>query len=346
VPSLFTRLTHWAVGFAVALLVVGLAAPFARAGAIHDAADAGDIEQVRAILSVSPAMLHDLDQYGATPLHYASARNRIEVANLLLDNGAVLEARDQLGMTALHLAVVGATGQVIDEAAGETSDWVVRIELENVEVVDLLLARGASMDARDANNLTPLHVAAEKARGEIAGRLITRGADLEARDVYGFTPLMVAAFYMRIQWVEQRGARFKFIQGDNIDVAQLMVAAGADVNTRDGEGASALYLAAVEGHDAVVRLLLDHGADVNQPDVMGLTPLHAAADGARLLEIVAEGEEQGYSYIENTAIVTMLLDAGALTNARDTEGRTPLGIAQDRASDKVVALLRERGGTE
>ena len=339
-------LTRCAGALAAALFVVALAVPGAWAGAIHDAADAGDVEQVRAILSVSPAALHDLDQYGATPLHYASARNRIEVANLLLDNGAVLEARDQLGMTALHLAVVGATGQVIDEAAGENGDWMIRIELENVEVVDLLLARGANVNVRDANNLTPLHVAAEKARGEIAGRLIAHGADLEARDVYGFTPLMVTAFYMRIEWVEQRGARFKFIQGDNIDVARLLVAAGADVNARDGEGASALYLAAVEGHDAVVRLLLDHGADVNQPDATGLTPLHAAADGARLLEVVAEGEEQGYSYVENTAIVTMLLDAGALANARDAEGRTPLAIAQDRASDKVVELLRERGGRE
>ncbi len=223
---------------------------------------------------------------------------------------------------------------------------MVRIELENVELVDLLLARGANANARDANNLTPLHVAAEKARGEIASRLLGHGAALEARDIYGFTPLMVAAFYMRVQWVEQRGARFKLVQGDNIDVAGLLVAAGADVNARDGEGASALYLAAVEGHDEVVRLLLDHGADVNQPDTTGLTPLHAAADGARLLEVVAEGEEQGYSYVENTAVVIMLLDAGALTNARDGEGHTPLGIAQYRASGKVVELLRERGGTE
>ena len=178
-------LTRCAGALAAALFVVALAVPGAWAGAIHDAADAGDVEQVRAILSVSPAALHDLDQYGATPLHYASARNRIEVANLLLDNGAVLEARDQLGMTALHLAVVGATGQVIDEAAGENGDWMIRIELENVEVVDFLLARGANVNVRDANNLTPLHVAAEKARGEIACRLIAHGADLEARDVYG-----------------------------------------------------------------------------------------------------------------------------------------------------------------
>ena len=66
-------LTRCAGALAAALFVVALAVPGAWAGAIHDAADAGDVEQVRAILSVSPAALHDLDQYGATPLHYASA---------------------------------------------------------------------------------------------------------------------------------------------------------------------------------------------------------------------------------------------------------------------------------
>jgi len=69
------------------LLVVVLSIPGARAGAIHDAADAGDVEQVRAILSVSPSALHDLDQYGATPLGIAQDRASGAVVELLRERG-------------------------------------------------------------------------------------------------------------------------------------------------------------------------------------------------------------------------------------------------------------------
>ena len=81
--------------------------------------------------------------------------------------------------------------------------------------------------------------------------------------------------------------------GDEAAVLFLTVR-GADVNYREAEhGSTPLYVAARQGHDAVVRALLDAGADKDLMKNNGGTPLHVAA---------AMGHD---------AVVRALLDAGA-----------------------------------
>lgn len=53
--------------------------------------------------------------------------------------------------------------------------------------------------------------------------------------------------------------------------------AGADINTQAADGATALYEATKNGHEAVVELLLSQKADANKPGKTGLLPLHIAA---------------------------------------------------------------------
>ena len=59
---------------------------------------------------------------------------------------------------------------------------------------------------------------------------------------------------------------------------QLLLEHKADVDEKDKGGKTALYLAAREGHEAVVRLLLEHKADVDAKDKGGKTALHLAAE--------------------------------------------------------------------
>lgn len=99
--------------------------------------------------------------------------------------------------------------------------------------------------------ITEEQVAAERARQQ----------NIDYKDAHGFTALHWAASY-----------------GQLVSV-QLLVAAGANVNTMAPDLISPLLLAAAGGHNEIVRFLLEHGADSGHMDIVGNTALMYAAAG-------------------------------------------------------------------
>jgi ankyrin repeat protein len=92
--------------------------------------------------------------------------------------------------------------------------------------------------------------------------LLTRGADVAA----------VARNPMKIQALHA-GAASK-----NFEVVQLLVDAGAPVNTAQQEGFTPLHAAAQHGDVAMARVLLAKGANPKQPNEKGVSPIGIAAD--------------------------------------------------------------------
>ena len=90
------------------------------------------------------------------------------------------------------------------------------------------------------------------------------------------------------------------------DAVRTLLADGADVNTRYGDGTTALHWAAHRDDGALVTLLLDAGAAVNAADDHGVTPLSLACLNG------------------SVAVIRTLLDAGADANAARTNGETPV----------------------
>ena len=107
------------------------------------------------------------DKDGVTPLHKAAANNRYKTAEVLLNNGADVNAKNKYGWTPLHLAAFNNASAT----------------------AEVLLKQGADVNAKDKYGFTPLHDAAEKDASATAEVLLKRGADVNAKDNDGFTPL-------------------------------------------------------------------------------------------------------------------------------------------------------------
>jgi ankyrin repeat protein len=104
------------------------------------------------------------------------------------------------------------------------------------------------------------------------------------------------------------------------------VADGADVNTADSSGRTALIEAAWAGHADVVRYLVEKGAKVALADNAGFTPLMRAC-------------EEG-----NAQVVTYLVSKGSNVNARGkVRGTTPLMLAAEQGHIKVIDILLAAG---
>ncbi len=140
---------------ALVVLVALVWSSVAYCGEIHDAAENGDLEKVKALLKENPALVSDKDygKSGSTPLHLAADKGFKDVAKLLLANKANVNATDQNDRTPLHHAAF--EGQ------------------KNMAV--LLLANKAEVNARDKYGLTPLRTALAKGHDDVAELLRQHG---------------------------------------------------------------------------------------------------------------------------------------------------------------------------
>lgn len=153
-------------------------------------------------------------------------------------------------------------------------------------------------------------------------KVIARGIDVNAPDPgLGRTALHFAARH------------------DSVELIQILLDAGADVNASNNWGDTPLHIAAAEiKSPSVVLKLIEAGADVNAKSSLGYTPLHSTA-GSFVPSFTSCCPNQ-------LEILQALIAAGADVNARSWDGETPLHEAAFHAEDPLIIVALVEAGAE
>lgn len=287
---------------------------------LWDAVSSNDIGRAKTLIALG-ADVNQKNRYGNPIIHHAVSSGNAELVELLISKGADVNAKGQFDRVALHYA-------------------------NKKGMAKILLAHGATVDAPTNYGETPLHWAAEGVNGlgkqvdlvEFANVLIAHRADVNRKTGEGRshkTPLNYAA------------------ESNNIPVAKLLIARGADV---EGGGSSPLSSAGANGDFAeMAQLLVENGAKVNVPSPTGWYPLQTAAGRGNIKVtnyLLAQGADPdaadragstalysaaGSDYGLSTA--EALLRHGANPNAKNMHGGTALHQAASQGAVKVMELL-------
>lgn len=168
-------------------------------------------------------------------------------------------------------------------------DWLQRIVTKN---------RNA-LEAKGHMGRRPLHIAVEEGYAEIVQFLIDAGADVNGVRERKDTPLFWAP---------------------NVQIAEMLLAAGAKLHARDFCGREPLHWAAQFGRSEVIRFFLGRGSDFNVVDDDGCTPLHWAT-GSTGISFIHISQITSTSFLD---CVNVLIRTGANVNARTAAGLVPL----------------------
>ncbi|XP_053364678.1 ankyrin repeat and SOCS box protein 13a.1 [Clarias gariepinus] len=206
---------------------------------VHEAASLGQVEKLQLLVD-NGASVNSATVDNMTPLHDACIQDHPECVRVLLTAGAQVDVRSIHGSTPLcHACAAGS-----------------------VESARLLLEHGASVNpSLTALTASPLHEACIRGDQEVVKLVISKGAHLEAFDIHFGTPLHAACAKA------------------HLECALQLLNAGARVNAAKFHE-TALHHAARVGLIDLIELLVEFGGDVNVRDNMGRKPINYTTPGS------------------------------------------------------------------
>ena len=317
------RMAIWSVG-ALFLTVHVEAAGGARQSPLVEAVKSGNAAAVRALLSKQPGSVNIAEADGTTALHWATDRDDLATAQLLVRAGADVKAANRYGVTPMYSAAVNGDAAMIElllkagadpDVAlpeGETA-LMTAARTGKVDAVKVLLTHGAHVNAKERwKQQTALMWAAHEGNTETVKLLLEAGANIGDRSIFGWTPLLFAARQGQIGTIE------------------ALIAAGSNINETLPDGTGALVTAVQGLNYEAAGVLLEHGINPNASG-QGWTALHQVVWSRRPQRGQNNPGQKPQGNLSSVDLAKKLVEHGADINARETrepnsdmEGRNSL----------------------
>lgn len=265
----------------------------------------------------------------------AASYRQIDLVTEALDHGAnVNVVTTDSGNTPLH--IITQIGLPADN-------------FKLVPLVKLLITRGANLNIQNRDGTTPLMFATTSENTATMKLLLEAGADVTLKHNSGQTALNIARDLQFAEGVallegpiqvsppvvapppprDINKELLRAARRGEVDKVKQLLDEGADVNSKDDRGLSAIMYAVASEVFGVVKELITRGADITVADDNGATPLHLAAYSSEI-EIL------------KLIINTHLADHDSL-DAKDDHGQTPLHTAAAGGYANSVILLLQNG---
>jgi ankyrin repeat protein len=287
---------------------------------------ASDHHRLAQLMLERGADVNARDKDQATPLHSACYMPKLKTTRVLLFHGADIHARNVQGQTPLHIVSHGA------HFYGEQSE-------REPDLVGLLLSRGADVNAQDNDQATPFLLACFCLKPRTAKKLLQSGADVNAVNIHGQSAWHLISQNLsygdRNDWESWRA-----------QLGKLLLGKGLGMHARDEDERTPLHLACYYGQLDVAEMLLNLGAQVNASDIRGHTSLHQVTLGIGNYNYKSSGmvawdiEEHPRRVIR---LAQRLLESGADINAQNEEHETPLHLASRLRLHEMARFLLKHG---
>jgi len=263
--------------------------------ALFYAIQANDLDRVRVLLELK-AKVNTRFNHGLTALYLAM--DNIEIVKLLLKYGADMNNQVSNGLTLLIQAssennielvkVLLDNGADINiKTANKGTALIVAIARQNVEVIKILLEHGADVNVVEITGATPLDMAKAHNNETIINLLLQKGAKSTNSSIPPFHQAFVDKNIEDIERLlnlghnideeNESGTALMYASSiGDIEMVNLLLSYGADINRQTKRGVFALSMASFYGHYNVVKYLLENGADKNMQGYGGLSALDLA----------------------------------------------------------------------